>query len=71
MPARAGDEESVAKGGDGAKKGVGVGGQVVGEAGLSEVVEDDEEDGPGVEIDAGIESGLGWWLEGTPGEGLR
>jgi hypothetical protein len=29
------------------------------------LVEDDEEERSGVEIDAGIESGVGWWLEVT------
>jgi hypothetical protein len=27
------------------------------------LVEDDEEEGVGVEIDAGVESGVGGWLE--------
>src|SRR5262249_55945654 len=65
MHTLAGDEEPVSEGSDGAEEGVGVGGQVFGEADLAVVVEDDEEEGPGVEIDAGIESGVGGRLEGT------
>jgi hypothetical protein len=38
---------------------------------LSEVVKEDDEEGPGVEIDASVESGVSGWLEGTHGEGLR
>src|SRR5262249_36091306 len=69
--ARAGDAESVAEGGEGAEEGFGLGGQVLGEAGLSRGVEDDAEEGPGVPIDAGIESGGGGRLKGRHGEGLR
>ena len=47
------------------------GGQVAAETGLSVAVEDDEEQGPGVEIDAGVESDLGGRLEEAHGEGLR
>src|SRR5262249_8900915 len=68
--ALAGEEEAVAEGSDGAEEGVGVGGQVTGEADLAVAIEDDEEQGPGVEIDAGIESGAGGRREGTHGEGL-
>ena len=55
---------------EGAEEGVGIGGQVPGEADLAIAIEDDEEQGPGVEIDAGIESGAGRRSEGTHGEGL-
>src|SRR5262245_47097834 len=61
----AGDEESVAEGLHGAQEGLGLGGQVAGEARLPLVVEDDEEEGPGVQVDAGVESGAGGRLEGT------
>src|SRR5262249_26279799 len=43
--ALAGDEEAVAEGSDGAEEGVGVGGQVTGEADLAVAIEDDEEQG--------------------------
>src|SRR5262249_26054368 len=49
---------------------VGVGGQVTGEADLAVAIEDDEEQGPGVEIDAGIESGAGGRGEGKHGGSL-
>jgi hypothetical protein len=68
--ALAGDEQPVAEGRDGAEEGVGVGGQIFGENDLAVVAEDDEEEGPGVQIDAGVESGAGARAEGTPGEGL-
>ena len=68
--ALAGDEEAVAEGSDGAEEGVGVGGQVPGEDDAAIAVEDDDEQGPGVEIDAGVESGAGGWRETTHGEGL-
>src|SRR5207247_2554276 len=71
VDALAGDEESGAEGLDGAEEGFGLGGEVAGEAGLPVVVEDDEEEGPGVQVDAGIKSGVGGRLEGTHGEGLR
>src|SRR5262249_32594555 len=71
VDALAGDEESLAEGLHSAEEGVGLGGQVFGEAGLSVVVKDDEEEGPGVQVDAGIKSGVGGGLEGTHGEGLR
>jgi hypothetical protein len=53
------------------RKGSGGGGQVAGEALLSVAVEDAEEQGPGVEIDAGVESGVGGGQEAAHGEGLR
>src|SRR5262249_11800051 len=69
--ALAGDEEAVAEGGDGAEEGFGSGRQVAGEAHLAVGIEDDEEPGPGVPVDAGVESGVGGRLEGTHGEGLQ
>jgi hypothetical protein len=71
MDALAGDEQAVAEGLHGAEEGLGLGGQVAAVAGLAVAVEDDEVQGPGVQIDAGIESGVGGGLEGTHGEGLR
>src|SRR5262249_25257180 len=71
MDALAGDKQSVGEGLDGAEEGLGLGGQVAGEACLPVVVEDDEEEGPGVQIDAGVESGAGRGVEGAHGEGLR
>jgi hypothetical protein len=71
VDALAGDEQSVAEGLDGAEEGFGLGGEVACEACLPFVVEDDEEEGSGVQIDAGVESGVGGRLEGTHGEGLR
>jgi hypothetical protein len=68
--ALAGDEETVAEGFDGAEEGVGVGGEVFGEDDVAALVEDDEEEVPGVEIDAGVESGGGRWSEATHGKGL-
>jgi hypothetical protein len=68
--ALASDEEPIAERGDGAEEGVGVGGQVASEADLAIAIEDDEEQGPGMGIDAGIESGAGSRGEGTHGEGL-
>jgi hypothetical protein len=68
--ARAGDEESVAEGGDGTEERLGSGGQVACADDPAVAVEDDEEQGPGVQIDAGIESGFGGWREGTHGEDL-
>jgi hypothetical protein len=67
VDALAGDEQSVAEGLDGAEEGFGLSGQIAGVARLSVVVEDDEEEGPGVQIDAGVESGVGGRLEGTHG----
>jgi len=69
--ALAGDEESVAEGGDGGQEGVGAGGQVLGEDDRAALIEDDDEGSPGVEIDAGIESGVRGGREGAHGEGLR
>jgi hypothetical protein len=61
--ALAANDESVAEGCDGFAERFRVSGEIASVAYLSLVVEDDEEEGPGVEIDAGIESGVGWWLE--------
>ena len=69
--ALAGDEEAVAEGGDGFEEGVRVGGQVAAEGDLAVAVEDAQEQGPGVQIDAGVESGVGGGLEAAHGEGLR
>src|SRR5262249_1349306 len=68
--ALAGDDQAVAEGSHGAEKGVGVGGEVFGEPDLAVVVEDDDEEGPGVQVDAGVESSAGRWSEGTHGEDL-
>ena len=68
--ALAADDESVAEGLRRLQEGFGGGGEVAAESGLSVVVEDDEEQGPGVEIDAGVESDIGGRLEATH-EGLR
>jgi hypothetical protein len=59
----AGDEDSLSEGLDGFAEGLGVGGEVACVANLSGVVEDDEEEGSGVEINAGVESGVGGRLE--------
>jgi hypothetical protein len=69
--ALAGDEQAVAEGCDGLEEGSGGGGQVAGEDDLAVAVEDDEEEGPGVQIDAGVESGAGRWGKGAHGEDLR
>jgi hypothetical protein len=58
------NEESLAEG-------VGRGGQFATRADLAVVVEDDEEEGLGMQIDAGIESGVSGRLEGTHDECLR
>jgi hypothetical protein len=63
-------EEAIAEGSDGAEEGVGVGGKVLGEDDAALVVEDDDEDGPGVQIDAGIESGGRGRSEGAHRESL-
>src|SRR5262249_31876585 len=68
--ALAGADQAVAEGGDGAEEGARVSGQVLGEDGLAVVVEGDDEDGPGVQIDAGVESGSGGRGKGTQGEGF-
>jgi hypothetical protein len=44
---------------DGLEEGAGGGGQVAGEALLAVAVEDGQEQAPGVQVDAGIESGVG------------
>jgi hypothetical protein len=53
------DDETVAKGGDGLEEGVGVGGVVFVVDDLSVAIEDAQVHGPGVEIDAAVES---MWL---------
>src|SRR5262249_57214678 len=63
--------EAVAEGRDGAQEGLGLGGEVAGEDDSAGAVEDDEEEGPGVQIDAGVESGGGGRRKGAHGEGLR
>jgi hypothetical protein len=68
--ALAGDEEAVAEGGDGAEEVVRAGGEVFGEDDLAVVVEHDDEDGPGVQIDASVKSGVGRGVKGTHAEGL-
>src|SRR5262249_56500945 len=68
--ALAADDQAVAEGLDGAEERLRGGRQVAGEASLAVLVEDAEEQGPGVEIDAGIESGAGGGLE-VAHEGLR
>jgi hypothetical protein len=67
----AGDEKAVAEGRDGAEEGLGGGRQVAAEAVLAVAVEDDQVQGPGVQVDAGVESGARGRLEGTHDEGLR
>jgi hypothetical protein len=61
--ALAADDQVGAGGCDGFAEGLGCGREVTCVACLSVVVEDGEEEGPGVEIDAGIESGVGCRLE--------
>jgi hypothetical protein len=63
--ALAADDEGVAEGLDGVEEGFGGGAEVAAEAGLSVVIEDDEEEGPGVEIDSSVESDLGGRWEET------
>ena len=65
--ALAADDEAVAEGLHGSEEGLGGGGQVAGEAFLAVAVEDEEEEGPGVQIDAGVESGIGGRLEEAHG----
>jgi hypothetical protein len=65
VDALAGDEQAVAEGLDGAKERLGPGGEVAGEEGVAVAVEDDEVQGPGVQVDAGVKSGAGGRLEGT------
>src|SRR5262249_54158435 len=68
--ALAADDQALAEGLDGAEERRGGGGQVAGEALLALVVEDAEEQAPGVQVDAGVESGVGGGLE-VAHEGLR
>ena len=58
-------EQAIAERLDGFEEGFGCGGEVAAEAGVAVAVEDDEEQGPGVQIDAGIESGVSGRLEVT------
>jgi hypothetical protein len=60
--ARAADDQAVAERLHGFEEGGRCGRQVAGEALLAVAVEDDEEQGPGVAIDAGVESGAGGGL---------
>src|SRR5262249_17046276 len=78
-----GDSESVTEGLDGLEEGVGRGGDGVVEDGGAVGVEDAEGEGPGVEVDAAVESvllvvephhglrGMGDWLLVTPVYPLR
>jgi hypothetical protein len=66
----AADDEAVAEGLHGFEEGLRSGGQVACVAFLAIAVEDAEEEGPGVEIDAGIESGVVGGQEAAHGEGL-
>ncbi len=66
------DDEAVAEGLDGVEEGVGRGGQVLLEDGLARVVEDVDEHGSGVQIDAAVELVLGGCSiasHGLPGDG--
>jgi hypothetical protein len=56
--------------GDGAEEVVAVGGEVLGEDDLAVVVDDDDKDGPGVQVDARVKSGVDRRVKGTHGEGL-
>jgi hypothetical protein len=70
----AADDEALSEGFDGVKKRLRRGGQVAAETGLAVVIEDDKKEGPGVEIDAGVESDIGGGLEVThegPPVGVR
>jgi hypothetical protein len=66
--ALAGDGEAFAAGGDGAEEGFGCGGESLSEDGLALVVEGVQGEGPGVQIDAAVESVL---LVVEPHHGLR
>jgi hypothetical protein len=66
--ALAADYDSVAEGRNGVEEGFGGDAEVTAEEGLSVVVEDDEEEGPGVQIDSGVESDVGGRLEETHGK---
>jgi hypothetical protein len=68
--ALAADDEAAAEGPHGLEEGLRRGGRVAGEALLSVAVEDDEEQGPGVQVHAGVESDVGGRLEAAH-EGLR
>jgi hypothetical protein len=57
--ALAADDQAVAEGLHGLEEGGRGGGQVARESLLAVAVEDAEEQGPGVQVDAGVESGLG------------
>jgi hypothetical protein len=71
VQALAADDEAVAERLDGTEEGRGRGGQLAAEAGLAVVVEDAQEQGSGVQIDASVESGAGGGLVAAQGEGLR
>jgi hypothetical protein len=68
IPALAGDSEAVAERRDGLEERVGAGGDGPGEGGLAGGIEDAQGEGPGVEIDAAVESVL---LIVEPHHGLR
>jgi hypothetical protein len=62
VPAIAADDQVSAEGLDGFEEGCGCGREVVGEAFLAVVVEDAQEEGPGVQVHTGVESGVrGVW----------
>jgi hypothetical protein len=65
MDTLAGDEQSLAEGSDSAEERFRLGGEVAAEAALAVLIEDDQVQGPGVEIDASVESGVGGRLKGT------
>lgn len=67
----AADDQALAEGLDGFEEGWWGGGQVACEAFLSVAVEDAQEEGPGVQVNTGVESGVGGGLKGAHGEGLR
>jgi hypothetical protein len=71
MDALAADQQAVGERGDGAQEGLGLSGEVAAEAGLAVGVEDDQVQGPGVQVNAGVKSGVGRRLERTHGEGLQ
>jgi hypothetical protein len=70
VPALAADDQAVAAGLHGLEEGRRGGGQVAGVAFLAVAVQDAEEEGPGVQVDAGVESGVRRGLEAAQ-EGLR
>jgi hypothetical protein len=67
MHAFASDEQSLAKGRNRLEEGIGVGRQIASEDDTPVAIEDDKKKIPGVQIDACIKLGSGWWNEGTHG----